>query len=184
MPNYIFNCICNSDFQTSTASTPPRNLQELLNEVKQIDTENITQTIENCAWTKKFKTYLEKRNAEDVRNLEFLLFLKAFETNEEHLHKDKKSTKFKGERIKIFRLILSRFFNEDGDILPLSDSATSDYLMQAASEPPNAVSNEDIKYLSAAKDDPTVWHEGLEPKYLKFLSQVSASRLACILSIL
>ena len=156
-----------------------------MNEVTDIDLENISRTIDNCAWTKKFKIYLEKRNAEDVRNLEFLLFLKAFEVNEEHLRQDKKNTsKLKESQIRIFSLILSNFFNETGDILPLSDNATQEYLVQAASEPVTSVSSEDLKYLMAAKKDPTVWHEGLEPKYLKFLSQVSASRLACILSIL
>ena len=166
------------------AGTPPRNLQELLNEVQNIDTTNINHTIENNTWTKKFKNYLEKRNAEDVRNLEFLLFLRLFETNESHLAKDKKSTKYLAERRKLFTLITSRFFGENSDILALSDSATSDYLIEAAAEPPNTVSNEDVKYLLAAKSDPTVWHEGLEPKYQKFLSEVSASKLACILSIL
>ena len=142
------------------------------------------QTIENNNWTKKFKIYLEKRNAEDVRNLEFLLFLKAFEMNETHLAKDKKSTKYLSERRKLFTSITSIFFGEDSDILALSDSVISDYLIQAAAEPPNTISSNDVKYLLAAKSDPTVWHEGLEPKYQKFLSEVSASKLACLLSIL
>ena len=72
----------------------------------------------------------------------------------------------------------------ENDVLALSNSSASDYLVSWTSESSDTVTDDDIKYLISARNDPTVWAEGLEPTYQKFLSQVSASKLACLLSIL
>ena len=69
-------------------------------------------------------------------------------------------------------------------VLALSNSSVSDYLCTWTSESSDTVTEEDVKYLLNARNDPTVLAEGLEPTYQKFLSEVSASKLACILSIL
>ena len=81
-------------------------------------------------------------------------------------------------------MIVKCHFDIENDVLALSNSSVSDYLVSWTSESSDTVTDDDIKYLISARNDPTVWAEGLEPTYQKFLSQVSASKLACLLSIL
>ena len=53
-----------------------------------------------------------------------------------------------------------------------SNSSVSDYVVSWTSESSDTVTDNDIKNLISARNDPTVWAEGLEPAYQKFLSQV------------
>ena len=73
-------------------------------------------------------------------------------------------------------------FDIQNDVLALSNSSVSDYLCSWTLESSDTVIDDDIKvgtwYLPEMT--PSVWAEGLEPTYQKFLSQVSASKLACI----
>ena len=114
---------------------------------------------------------MEKRqNHEEISTLKFLLRVQAFE---KHLEP------------KIFKNILKSHFDIENEVLALSNSSVSDYLCQRTSEISDLkMTEEDKKYLKRAKNDPTVTSEGLEPAYQKFLSETSASKLACLLTIL
>ena len=131
-----------------------------------------------------FKSFLEKRNAEDVQSLKFLTKMEAFVRNESNAqHSDPKV--LKQNRQVLFKKIVSAHFNEDGDVLAISSGNVSDYLMHWTTVDAAAVvTEEDIKYLMLAQNDPTLVSEGLEPSYQKFISQISMSKLACLLSIL
>ena len=167
------------------SQTPPKSLDELLKRANNIDINDIQNSIDNNLWTKKFHNYLEKRrNAEDIATLKFLLKMEVFNKNELHLKQNKNDTKAKKSRRELFSKIVKSHFDIENDVLALSNSTVSDYLCSWTSESSDTVTEEDVKYLLNARNDPTVWAEGLEPTYQKFLSEVSASKLACILSIL
>ena len=120
----------------------------------------------------------------DIATLKFLLKMEVFNKNELHLKQNKNDTKAKKSRRELFSKIVKSHFDIENDVLALSNSSVSDYLCSWTSESSDTVTEEDAKYLLNARNDPTVWAEGLEPTYQKFLSEVSASKLACILSIL
>ena len=110
--------------------------------------------------------------------------MEVFSKNEVHLKQNKSDTKARHNRRELFTKIVKCHFDIENDVLALSNSSVSDYLVSWTSESSDTVTDDDIKYLISARNDPTVWAEGLEPTYQKFLSQVSASKLACLLSIL
>ena len=110
--------------------------------------------------------------------------MEVFSKNEVHLKQNKSDTKTKRNQRELFTKIVKCHFDIENDVLALSNSSVSDYLVSWTSESSDTVTDDDIKYLISARNDPTVWAEGLEPTYQKFLSQVSASKLACLLSIL
>ena len=153
----------------------------MLKSIKDIDVDNIDKTINANLWAQKFKSFLEKRNAEDVQSLKFLTKMEAFVRNESN-NSDPKL--LKQNRQVLFKKIVSAHFNEDGDVLAISSGNVSDYLMHWTTVDAAVVTEEDIKYLMLAQNDPTLVSEGLEPSYQKFISQISMSKLACLLSIL
>ena len=110
--------------------------------------------------------------------------MEVFSKNEVYLKQNKSDTKARQNRRELFTKIVKCHFNIENDVLALSNSSVSDYLVSWTSESSDTVTDDDIKYLISARNDPTVWAEAFEPTYQKFLSQVSASKLACILSIL
>ena len=110
--------------------------------------------------------------------------MEVFNKNEAHLKQNKSDTKARQNRRELFTKIVKCHFDIENDVLALSNSSDSDYLCTWASESSDTVTDNDIKYLISARNDPTVWAEGLEPTFQKFLSQVSSSKLACLLSIL
>ena len=152
-----------------------------------INITDIDKTIESNLWTKKFHTYLEKRSNGDntqIQTLKFRIKMEAFNKNEKHLNKSDKELRIRRE---MFTQITKCHFDLENDVLALSNGTISDYLCTWTSECDQngqKVTEHDVKYLLNAMEDPTVTSEGLEPTYQKFLSQVSTSRLACILSIL
>ena len=164
---------------------PPKNLDELLKTTTDININDIDKTINENTWTNKFKTYLEKRNnTEEINSLKFLLKMEAFSKNEQHLKTKKSDPTLLRKRTEMFQQILSAHFNIEENVLALSNNSVSDYLCTWTSDNNIKVSDEDIKYLLEAKKDPTITSEGLEPTYQKFLTQISPSTLACILSII
>ena len=80
-------------------------------------------------------------------------------------------------KVQICKQILDKYFNEDSYILPLSDEKLQETLLSFDSQ---TFEENQIKVLKEAKKDPTVWHEGLEPIYMKFLSTTSPSFVACL----
>ena len=110
--------------------------------------------------------------------------MEVFTKNELHLKQNKNDNKARKNRKELFSKIVKCHFDIENDVLPLSNSSVSDYLCTWTSDSSDTVTDEDIKYLLTSRNDPTVWAEGLEPAYQKFLSQISNSKLACILSIL
>lgn len=122
--------------------------------------------------------YLQKRdNCEEAETFKFLLRYEAFT----------KASKNDKKRL-IFLNILQHHFDIEEQVLSLSNASISDYLCQRKEDFQEAgtcsLNEEDIKYLKAARNDAKVWSEGFEATYQVFLTKVSTSRLACILSIL
>ena len=92
------------------------------------------------------------------------------------------------ERKRFFTEIFQNFLSEDCDnMLPLSNQALWASLndtfttMQAK----KTVKSESLNEIINVRKDPSVWDEGIEPTYMRFIKQSPAPTLAaCILSIL
>jgi len=91
----------------------------------------------------------------------------------------RKLAALKSDQKKIFKKAVVTFFSEDSeDILSLTNQMLFDALCSVHDEP----NDSDLDHLRQAREDPTVWSEGLDPEYSRFIGQ--ASPLACLLSIL
>merc|ERR1712020_287051 len=112
-----------ADQQQANTTAPPRTLKEMLKLIKDIDVDDIDKTINANLWAQKFKSYLEKRNAEDVQSLKFLTKMEAFVRNESN-NSDPKL--LKQNRQVLFKKIVSAHFNEDCDVLAISSGNVSD----------------------------------------------------------
>ena len=160
----------------------PRSLEHLLNSLKMDmkDLDDLETFISNQTWIKKFYQFLENRQLEDhMQTLKFLISLKLLENFQ--VKQPKMKAKSQDFKVQICKQILEKYFNEDNYILPLSDEKLQETLLSFDSQ---TFEENQIKALKEAKKDPTVWHEGLEPIYMKFLSSTSPSFVACLLSIL
>ena len=179
----IGNPLTNNIFlQPSASNIPPKTLHELLTRFKQIDIENIDNSINENLWANKFCSYLQKRNEEDVHLFKFIIRIEAFQRNEQKIPKDSKA---KSYRKNLYKNIVMSHFHEDSDTpVGLSNSALFDYLSEWSRETDKIVSDMDIEILLKSRNDPSVMSEGLDPSYKKFLSQTSPSALACLLSII
>ena len=176
-------------FQPSSATIPPKTIEELIAKFKDIDVQNIDKSIGENDWANKFRSYLQKRTGEeDVNLLKFILKIEAFERNERKiLANTKESKKAKlDQKILYKNIVMSHFDDENSDaIIGLSNSNVFEYLNEWAREPKNAISDLDVEILMKAKTDSSVISEGLDPSYKKFLAQTTSSKLAaCLLSIL
>ena len=166
----------------------PRNLENLLTsslktEIASVD--DINQLITDHPWVRKFNQYLLNRELEEeTAMLKFLIALFHLEklTN---LRKSAKKTKviekLQDQISKLFQEIIYNFFNEEEFMLPLSNSKLQEALCLKKGQ---TFSEDGFQLLKRAKNDGTVWNEGLEPKYSKFLSTISQDLMACLLSIL
>lgn len=156
----------------------PRSLENLIRNTVKDDPnpnlETLSTTINDNFWTQKFNNYLKARGMEDGMNsLRFLLALQILETSKDLKKKHKNS---------LFSQILREFFEDNP--LPLSNSKLFDKVAEIPTE--NEFSEENLALLIRVKNDPSIWHEGLEPVYLKFLSSLQPQNavIACLLSIL
>ncbi len=85
----------------------------------------------------------------------------------------------KNEQKKIFKKATKRFFNEESEeLLSLTNQMLFDALCSVQGEP----NDSDVDHLRQARQDDTVWSDGLDPEFSRFIGQ--ASPLACLLSIL
>ena len=162
--------------------TAPRSLDQLLNTLKidVNDLDDLESFISRQTWIKKFNEFLENRQLDDhVQTLKFLISLKVLDNLQ--AKQTKMKTKIQDSKAQVCREILQKFFSEDSYILPLSDEKLQETLLNFD---PQTFEEKHVKVLKEAKKDPTVWHEGLEPIYMKFLSTASPSFIACLLSIL
>ena len=162
--------------------TAPRSLDQLLNTLKidVKDLDDLESFISRQTWIKKFNEFLENRQLDDhVQTLKFLISLKVLDNLQ--AKQTKMKTKIQDSKAQVCREILQKFFSEDNYILPLSDEKLQETLLNFDSQ---TFEEKHVKVLNEAKKDPTVWHEGLEPIYMKFLSTASPSFIACLLSIL
>ena len=98
--------------------------------------------------------------------------MEVFSKNEVHLKQNKSDTKARQNRRELFTKIVKCHFDIENDVLALSNSSVSDYLVSWTSESSETVTDDDIKYLMSARNDPTVWAEGLEPTYQIPISSV------------
>ena len=172
-------------------SSQPRSLEELLSDFKSSNTIDVDTAIESNIWARQFKQHLEKRDLQDeVNALRFLILTQPFVARMGEVNNNgssKKSSKIKTEMKEIFLKAAELFFCEDSECqLVLSN----DRLFQAFVEASQAVkeggslTNQHIGLVDKARNDPDVWQNGLEPKFIKFLSQTSKGAVACLLSIL
>ena len=180
------NSVC--IFQPSSATIPPKTIEELIAKFKDIDVQNIDKSISENDWANKFRSYLQKRTGEEDLNLfKFILKIEAFERNERKiLANTKESKKAKSDKLMLYKNIVMSHFDENSDaIIGLTNSNVFEYLNEWAREPNNAISDLDVEILMKAKTDSSVISEGLDPSYKKFLAQTTSSKLAaCLLSIL
>ena len=181
------NSVC--IFQPSSATIPPKTIDELIAKFKDIDVQNIDKSISENDWANKFRSYLQKRTGEEDLNLfKFILKIEAFERNERKiLANTKESKRAKSDKQILYKNIVMSHFDENNSdsIIGLSNSNVFEYLNEWAREPKNAISDQDIEILMKAKTDSSVISEGLDPSYKKFLAQTTSSKLAaCLLSIL
>ena len=184
------SCICLVSLQKQTLKpfqameSAPRSLDHLLNTLKMEvkDLEDLDNFITNQTWIKKFYQFLENRQLEDhMQTLKFLITLTLLENLQSKQSKVKPKTQ--DFKVKILTEIFEKYFNEDTYILPLSNEKLQEKLLSFEIKSGKFDENQ-FKTLLEAKKDPTIWHEGLEPIYLKFLSSTSPSFVACLLSIL
>ena len=97
--------------------------------------------------------------------------------------KKAKAIQIQDQAFRLMREILHHYFNADEYMLPLSNSKLQDSLEEK--QDCQSYSEDIFQLLSRAKNDPTLWDEGLSPLYSKFLSTFpSQSFVACLLSIL
>ena len=162
--------------------TAPRSLDQLFNTLKidVNDLDDLEGFISRQTWIKKFNDFLENRQLDDhVQTLKFLISLKVLDNLQ--AKQTKMKTKIQDSKAQVCRQILQKFFSEDNYILPLSDEKLQETLLNFDSQ---TFEEKHVKVLKEVKKDPTVWHEGLEPIFMKFLSTTSPSFIACLLSIL
>jgi hypothetical protein len=166
----------------------PKNLTELLTTCKDVDMDSIDRTLDKNPWCRKFRSYLEKRDLQDeVVSLKFLVLTQAFVTiNEQlkHLKSDQQGRKVRTERNDLFRKIVMSHFHENGELISMSNDDVAEALSDWTRDPGVPVSDLHVELLLKAREDDSVWSEGLEPTFQKFLSQTSQSKLACLLTIL
>ena len=82
--------------------------------------------------------------------------------------KKAKSIQIQDQAFRLMREIIHHYFNADEYMLPLSNSKLQDSLEEK--QDCQSYSEDIFQLLSRAKNDPTLWDEGLSPLYSKFLS--------------
>lgn len=181
-------CIFNQNNNVHKISSSPHSLEELLSGIANpegISSENVNSVIDSNPWTSRFKDFLAKRNLEDDLNiLKFLVMVQAIRTKNINKKNPKDLHSFKSKKVLD---ICETFFSEDSESqLPLSNQVlwTQLFAMTNSLKAGLAVSEEALDDVIAARKDPAVWDEGLEPIFIKFVQQSQAPTLACLLSIL
>jgi hypothetical protein len=85
----------------------------------------------------------------------------------------------KNEQSRIFKKAIKRFFDEESEeLLSLTNQMLFDELCSVKGEPDES----DLDHLRQAREDETVWSEGLDAQFSRFIEQ--ASPYACLLNIL
>ena len=166
----------------------PRSLEQFISAVNISWTnfENIDYHIQAQPWLKRFHDYLETRNLEDhISSLKFVLLVSHLDTLNKKLKSTKKlrlRQKYQEDSSKLLQLIKYQFFNIEEDVIAMSNSK----LQEACIDLDDQIFTQDkLDLLKKAKQDATIWNEGLEPHYSQFLSHAaSSSFIACLLSIL
>lgn len=169
--------------------TIPRNLTELLEDLDEIDPENLDKTIEEHTWCKQFREYLKSRDlSEDEITLKFLVLTQALVNLDQKLKDSKlsrpKRTGMRQEQEAIFKKAVTKFFAEESEEQVALSNQTLYNALAGADLSAKSVTDQQLEYLRKAREDSSVWMEGLEPTFLRFLKQASPSVLACLLSIL
>lgn len=170
----------------------PRSLDELLRDFNSSKILEVDVAIEGNVWAKKFVEFLEKRDwTDEVTTFKFLVLTQPLETRSSELNNNSSNAK----KVKEVRKDLTRIFLQTFDLFFASESEeqvalSNAKLFEALSKAGNGLrqghnlNDDDITLLIKARKDPEVRENGLDPKFMKFLSQQTNTRLACLLSIL
>ena len=177
---------------------PPRNLDELLRDFNhhQITSHNLNTTIDNNLWAKRFRDYLNKRELDEEIAFRFLVLTQPFKHKADQLRElnnnssNKQKQNLRKDLEDIFVTVGELFFNEDIDsLLCLSNHVLFDSIFETYSRLKNAkggppITDKEIELVLKARKDSSVLQSGVDPKFMKFLSQSGISPIACLLSIL
>ena len=173
----------------------PHSLEELLREfnhtVIRPDTD-LEAVIDSKMWPRKFREYLLKRDLVDLElAFRFLVLTQPLVARSELNNNGKsrgktRSTKNKKEwDTTVILARMSLYFSEESEEqLSLSNAQLFDALCETSGRlaAGGAANDRDLGLVAKAREDPDVWVNGLEPKFMKFIEQTST--VACILSIL
>lgn len=196
MPDFEMGLFLSKIVSTSnTEMSQPHSLEELLREFNHVsirpDTD-VEALIESKMWPRKFREYLLKRDLADLDlALKFLVLTQplaaraASEPNNNGKSRSKtRSKKDFFDRTVVLAKMSAYFDEESEDQLSLSNAQLFEALCEASSRLSRGgeVVERDVSLVSKARQDPDVWVNGLEPKFMKFIEQTST--VACILSIL
>lgn len=173
---------------------PPRNLDELLRDFNhhQINSKNLDNTIDSNLWAKRFRDYLNKRQLDEEIALQFLIFTQPFQCKADQLREQNNNSRkqnLRKELEDIFLMACELFFNEESEtLLCLSNHVLFDSICETRERlkilKNGPLTDKEIDLLLKARKDSSVLQSGVDPKFMKFLSQAGVSPLACLLSIL
>lgn len=185
---------------TKLSMESPRNLEELLKEIKiNCDTqyEDLDSAIVKSIWGTKFLDFLRKRNnsQEEISLFKFLILTEIFTQIHRAHHELRSQNNNSGNTSKrlnelfvkrelLMKTMLNRHFNEENDeeMISLSNQTLFNKLNGLVSSA--HFQDNDYDLIEKARTDSSVWDEGLQPIYVRFIKQTNPSALACLLSIL
>eukprot|EP00095_Tigriopus_kingsejongensis_P003012 maker-scaffold170_size291898-snap-gene-1.39 protein:Tk03012 transcript:maker-scaffold170_size291898-snap-gene-1.39-mRNA-1 annotation:"hypothetical protein" len=190
MPDSIMGLrLCRFVSHHEDEMSQPHSLEELLKDFRNLKVTPDTQVeriIESKYWAKRFRDYLVARDLSDTRiAFEFLILTNPFQVKSESNNNLKKPSKdLQHNFIKVAEV----FFDEESENqLSLANAKLFDALWSASERIRNGgrMTDKDISLILKAREDQEIWQNGVEPKFIKFLSSVDdTTPLACLLSIL
>ena len=173
---------------------PPKTLDDLLVNLvdmsrSDIDASNVDKYLKTHHWSNQFLLYLRRKKlAEDEDLFKFLVLVQfLMHIDEELSSKCGQGPEKSRLRSDIFNSILQNYFREGSEtMIALSNQKLFEALASRAASTHLECDSESMNYLKKARDDSSVWSDGLETTYVAFLKQAPASpsKLACLLSIL
>ncbi len=167
----------------------PRSIDELLKlfpystSMREVET-----AISDVEWSRRFKDYLIKRDLhENHDSLKFVMAVRSLEAAAGGGTKGRKHHMEYADKLKFCTEILNYFFDDESDkgLLPMSNDSLQEELSRLQREG-SATLEPRFSLLQRACRDSTVFAEGLEPRYMKFVEDYlkNSSAMACLLSIL
>lgn len=163
---------------------PPRSLDQLLSSIPlEKKTDDL---LASNVWLKQFFDYLQRhQNKEDILALKFLIAhtkLKKFHMDYQKASKAKQKEALLQNCTILLQQIKKDFFDIfENDVLAIANSKLQSACLEMDVD---SFNEENMDLLKKVKEDPKVWHEGVESSYNQFLPTARSSMMACLLSIL